>query len=169
MLGAHLDSIIKSFYDAILLGLCLLRYLSLKQEKVIYVVLNFACWSMHRPSGFKGLRFGSISRVVLLLFLRLQVAGWVEHCLSESFAKGAAWVLHQTILLAANVCVVLVLFVFCSFEALQVLYGTACVIQRIIDCRSIEHLLEVWVWPVVFEDLMYLWGRLATLLGVWQY
>ena len=71
MLGAHLDSIIESFYDAILLGLCLLRYLSLKQEKVIYVVLNFACWSMHRPSGFKSLRFGSISRVVLLLFLRI--------------------------------------------------------------------------------------------------
>jgi hypothetical protein len=52
------------------------------------------------------------------LFLRLQVAGWVEDCLAESFTKGAAGVLHQTILLAANVGVVVVLFVFCSFEAL---------------------------------------------------
>ncbi len=90
MFGAHLGSIIQSFYNTILLGLCLFRYLSLKQEKVIYVILDFACLSMQGPSGFKGLRFGSISRVVLLLFLRLLVTGWVEHCLSKSFAKGAA-------------------------------------------------------------------------------
>lgn len=70
-------------------------------------------------------------------------------------------------MLAANVGVVLVLFVLCSFETLQVLDGTTSVVQRVISL-GFKGFLEVGVRPVVFKDLVHLRRCLAALLSVWQ-
>jgi len=117
----------------------------LKLEEEVHITFDFTCWSLQRPSGFKGFRISSITRIAFLLFLWLQVAGWVEHCLSECFGKGVTRVLQQTILLTAVIGVVLILFNFGSFESLQILNRAASVVQRIIDCNTVYNLLEVWV------------------------